>query len=374
MIRIGVDRVLKFAFELRCSAAAQEAHLGDQEQRHLDHHAVLGRARRGDGEALPAGRGRSLPHRHPRRAFRAAAAAFDVVVASNLFGDILSDLGPACTGTIGIAPSANLNPTREHGRRCSSRCTARRPTSPGAASPTRSGRSGRRALMLEFLGHRDAHDAILRAIEPVLEPASGAPRTPDLGGSAAHGGPRSRDVRGAVKARGAQLCTLCAHGVRQARKPCEPSGSLRIESASALDTAEGHGCNRSRCCGAACAARPTPSKILETPFEGELREQIRTDRAHRQAGRHLQGGGDARAGGDDRRRQIDAEEEWQRVAGRVRHLHVSASAPRAPVATRAPAPRSRSRPPRCRSSAPARRSRTRSTEAADSGIASAAGA
>ena len=62
---------------------------------------------------------------------------FDVVVASNLFGDILSDLGPACAGTIGIAPSANLNPERAfpslfepvHGSA---------PTSTGRASPTRS--------------------------------------------------------------------------------------------------------------------------------------------------------------------------------------------------------------------------------------------
>jgi hypothetical protein len=68
---------------------------------------------------------------------------FDVVVASNLFGDILSDLGPACTGTIGIAPSANINPERNF-RRCSSRCTARRRTSTARASPTRSARSGRR--------------------------------------------------------------------------------------------------------------------------------------------------------------------------------------------------------------------------------------
>jgi tartrate dehydrogenase/decarboxylase/D-malate dehydrogenase len=67
---------------------------------------------------------------------------FDVVVASNLFGDILSDLGPACTGTIGIAPSANLNPERLS-HRCSSRCTARRPTSTAGASPIRSGRIGR---------------------------------------------------------------------------------------------------------------------------------------------------------------------------------------------------------------------------------------
>jgi tartrate dehydrogenase/decarboxylase/D-malate dehydrogenase len=61
---------------------------------------------------------------------------FDVVVASNLFGDILSDLGPATTGTIGLAPSANLNPERAS-LRCSSRCTARRPTSTARTSPTR---------------------------------------------------------------------------------------------------------------------------------------------------------------------------------------------------------------------------------------------
>src|ERR671938_227466 len=63
---------------------------------------------------------------------------FDVVVGSNLFGDILSDLGPACTGTIGIAPSANLNPER----------------------------------------------AFPSLFEPVLDPKSGAPRTPDIGGRA----------------------------------------------------------------------------------------------------------------------------------------------------------------------------------------------
>ena len=66
---------------------------------------------------------------------------FDVVVASNLFGDILSDLGPACTGTIGIAPSANINPERITPA-CSNPCTAPPPTSPGAGSPTRSARSG----------------------------------------------------------------------------------------------------------------------------------------------------------------------------------------------------------------------------------------
>jgi tartrate dehydrogenase/decarboxylase / D-malate dehydrogenase len=108
---------------------------------------------------------------------------FDVVVASNLFGDILSDLGPACTGTIGIAPSANLNPTREwpslfepvHGSA---------PDIAGKQLANPIGQIWSAAMMLDFLGHRDAHDAIVAAIEKVLEPTSGAPRTPDVGGKA----------------------------------------------------------------------------------------------------------------------------------------------------------------------------------------------
>jgi len=107
---------------------------------------------------------------------------FDVVVASNLFGDILSDLGPACTGTIGIAPSANLNPTRAwpslfepvHG-------SAPDIAGKGVANPI--GQIWSAALMLDFLGHRAAHDAILRSIEAALSDPQ-APRTPDLGGRA----------------------------------------------------------------------------------------------------------------------------------------------------------------------------------------------
>jgi len=110
---------------------------------------------------------------------------FDVVVASNLFGDILSDLGPACTGTIGIAPSANLNPDRlfpslfepVHG-------SAPDIFGKNIANPIGMIWSG--AMMLDFLGNGDAnytaaHDAIMKAIENVL--AQG-PTTPDLGGSA----------------------------------------------------------------------------------------------------------------------------------------------------------------------------------------------
>jgi tartrate dehydrogenase/decarboxylase/D-malate dehydrogenase len=115
-----------------------------------------------------------------------------VVVASNLFGDILSDLGPACSGTIGIAPSANLNPTREwpslfepvHGSA---------PDIAGRELANPIGQIWSAAMMLDFLGFREAHDAIVAAIEKVLDPASGAPRTPDLGGTA-----RTGDVGRAV--------------------------------------------------------------------------------------------------------------------------------------------------------------------------------
>ena len=105
---------------------------------------------------------------------------FDVVVASNLFGDILSDLGPACTGTIGLAPSANLNPDRKfpslfepvHG-------SAPDIYGKGIANPIAMIWSG--AMMLQFLGHEEAHDAILAAIEDVLREG---PHTPDLAGTA----------------------------------------------------------------------------------------------------------------------------------------------------------------------------------------------
>jgi tartrate dehydrogenase/decarboxylase/D-malate dehydrogenase len=106
---------------------------------------------------------------------------FDVVVGSNLFGDILSDLGPACVGSIGIAPSANINPEREypsmfepvHG-------SAPDIAGRGIANPIGQIWSG--AMMLEHFGESTAAQAIERAIAEVL--AEGATRTPDLGGNA----------------------------------------------------------------------------------------------------------------------------------------------------------------------------------------------
>lgn len=109
---------------------------------------------------------------------------FDVVVASNLFGDILSDLGPACTGTIAIAPSANINPEGlypslfepVHG-------SAPDIAGKGLANPI--GQIWCGAMMLDHFGHAEAAAAIVRAIEKVLEagPAN-APFTPDMGGNA----------------------------------------------------------------------------------------------------------------------------------------------------------------------------------------------
>ncbi|UCG20553.1 MAG: tartrate dehydrogenase [Deltaproteobacteria bacterium] len=106
---------------------------------------------------------------------------FDVVVGSNLFGDILSDLGPAIAGTIGIAPSANINPTREypsmfepvHG-------SAPDIAGKGIANPIGQIWSG--GLMLDHLGHPEAAAAVERAIETVLDDTS--LRTPDMGGTA----------------------------------------------------------------------------------------------------------------------------------------------------------------------------------------------
>ncbi len=106
---------------------------------------------------------------------------FDVVVGSNLFGDILSDLGPAVAGTIGIAPSANINPERDypsmfepvHG-------SAPDIAGKGIANPIGQIWSG--AMMLEHLGHSDAAKAIETAIESVL--GNKSVLTPDMGGKA----------------------------------------------------------------------------------------------------------------------------------------------------------------------------------------------
>ncbi len=185
MSRHGVDRVLKFAFELAASRPRRK----------------LTSATKSNGIAITMPywdeRVEAMAKGYPQVAvdrfhidiltahFVQRPQHFDVVVASNLFGDILSDLGPACTGTIGIAPSANLNPTRQwpslfepvHGSA---------PDIAGKKIANPIGQIWSAAMLLDFLGHKAAHDAVLAAIEAALADPH-APRTPDLGGGASTG-------------------------------------------------------------------------------------------------------------------------------------------------------------------------------------------
>jgi tartrate dehydrogenase/decarboxylase/D-malate dehydrogenase len=182
MTRTGVDRILEFAFDL--AARRPKKHLTS--------------ATKSNGISI------TMPYWDERVETMAAKYPdvrtdkfhidiltanfvlhpdwFDVVVASNLFGDILSDLGPACAGTIGIAPSANINPTGEfpslfepvHG-------SAPDIAGRGIANPI--GQIWCGAMMLEHLGHAEAAEDVLAAVRRVLAagPAA-APLTPDLGG------------------------------------------------------------------------------------------------------------------------------------------------------------------------------------------------
>ena len=103
------------------------------------------------------------------------------LICSNLFGDILSDLGPACTGSIGVAPSGNLNPPGiwpslfepVHG-------SAPDIAGKGIANPIGMIWAGQ--MMLEHFGFTEAADAMMRAIEDTLETGNPDIITPDLGG------------------------------------------------------------------------------------------------------------------------------------------------------------------------------------------------
>jgi len=182
--RHGVDRILTFAFELAKTRAKQ--------------HVTSATKSNGISITMPYWdeRFRAMAARYPGvrvdqfhidilcAHFVAHPDWFDVVVGSNLFGDILSDLGPAVCGTIGIAPSANINPERTfpslfepvHG-------SAPDIAGKGIANPIGQIWSG--AMMLDHLGHREAGAAIVSAIERVLaDAARGGTRTRDLGGKA----------------------------------------------------------------------------------------------------------------------------------------------------------------------------------------------
>jgi tartrate dehydrogenase/decarboxylase / D-malate dehydrogenase len=182
MSRFGADRVLKYAFERAQERARKHLTVATKS----NGIAISMPWWDGRADAVAAGYpGITVDKQHIdilSARFVLQPQRFDVVVASNLFGDILSDLGPACTGTIGLAPSANLNPERKfpslfepvHG-------SAPDIYGQNIANPVAMIWSG--ALMLQFLGEQAAHDAILRAIEQVLKGPKGAV-TRDLGGSA----------------------------------------------------------------------------------------------------------------------------------------------------------------------------------------------
>src|SRR5438067_7954967 len=178
--RVGVDRIMKFAFDLAQTRKAK--------------HVTSATKSNGISITMPYWdeRFREMAARYPAirtdqyhidiltAHFVQRPDRFDVVVGSNLFGDILSDLGPGVTGTIGIAPSANLNPEGEypsmfepvHG-------SAPDIAGQGIANPVGQIWSG--AMMLEHLGHKQAGDAVVRAFETVIREG---PRTRDMGGKA----------------------------------------------------------------------------------------------------------------------------------------------------------------------------------------------
>ena len=179
--RHGIERILRYGFELAATAAAEDAASATKSNA-LTHSMVLW------DEVAEIVR-KDYPAVEYRKYHVDALAArmithpqtLDVIVASNLFGDILTDIGSAISGSLGIAPGANINPERQypsmfepiHG-------SAPDIAGKGIANPIGAIWAG--ALMLDHLGHRDLHDRILGAIERVV--AGGTIRTPDLGGTA----------------------------------------------------------------------------------------------------------------------------------------------------------------------------------------------
>ena len=179
--RRGVDRVLRFAFELASTRDARHVTSATKSNGIMHTMPYWDERFEAMGLQFPDIK-RDQYHVDILTAnFVLHPDWFDVVVGSNLFGDILSDLGPAIAGTIGIAPSANINPVREfpsmfepvHG-------SAPDIAGKGIANPIGQIWSG--AMMLDHLGHADAAQVIEKAIEDVL--AGGGPKTPDLGGQA----------------------------------------------------------------------------------------------------------------------------------------------------------------------------------------------
>ena len=179
--RHGIERIARYAFKL-AESRPRKMLASATKSNALQHIMVL-------WDEVVADVAREFPHVELRKYHVDALCArmvthpqtLDVIVASNLFGDILTDIGSAISGSLGVAPGGNINPDRTtpsmfepiHG-------SAPDIAGKGIANPIAAIWAG--AMMLEHLGERAAYDRILRAIESVI--ASETVRTPDLGGKA----------------------------------------------------------------------------------------------------------------------------------------------------------------------------------------------
>ncbi len=189
--RRGTDRILKYAFDLAQSRPAK--HLSSATKSNGIYHSMPfwdGRV----AEMAKSYQDVNVDQFHIdifTANFVRMPEYFDVVVGSNLFGDILSDLGPACTGTIAIAPSANINPEKDfpsmfepvHG-------SAPDIAGKGIANPLGTIWAG--AMMMQHLGYNEVHDSLMDAMETVLR--DGNCLTRDMGGTA-----NTRDLGAAVE-------------------------------------------------------------------------------------------------------------------------------------------------------------------------------
>jgi tartrate dehydrogenase/decarboxylase / D-malate dehydrogenase len=179
--RHGIERIARYAFKL-AESRPRKMLASATKSNALQHVMVL-------WDEVVADVARDFPHVELRKYHVDALCArmvthpqtLDVIVASNLFGDILTDIGSAISGSLGVAPGGNINPERTtpsmfepiHG-------SAPDIAGKGIANPIAAIWAG--AMMLEHLGERSAYDRILRAIEAVI--ADETVRTPDLGGKA----------------------------------------------------------------------------------------------------------------------------------------------------------------------------------------------